>query len=201
MFREAFRNTKLQNAKQLLHIFFKVTQIKLKFYFMYLDTTMSELYILICCFQIIFVIYSEKHLKDIKILSYILHSRTYVPIERCKHLIVQNMRNFSYCKMQSVLHWSCSKWATSWENQQNDCAPSENSDQPGHPPSLIRVFAVRLIGSLGHKLASCGQRRLWSDWVDTRTDLSLRWLHSHFVGFVISRLKCSYPLQQNFTQT
>ena len=23
-------------------------------------------------------------------------------------------------------------------------APSENSDQPGHPPSLIRVFAVRM---------------------------------------------------------
>ena len=22
------------------------------------------------------------------------------------------------------------------------CAPSEDSDQPGHPPSLIRVFAV-----------------------------------------------------------
>ena len=23
------------------------------------------------------------------------------------------------------------------------CVPSEDSDQPGHPPSLIRVFAVR----------------------------------------------------------
>ena len=29
-------------------------------------------------------------------------------------------------------------WAASWQNQQNDCAPSEDSDQPGHPPSLIR---------------------------------------------------------------
>ena len=27
------------------------------------------------------------------------------------------------------------------------CAPSEDSDQPVHPPSLIRVFAVRSIGS------------------------------------------------------
>ena len=27
------------------------------------------------------------------------------------------------------------------------CAPSEDSYQPGHPPSLIRVFAVRLMGS------------------------------------------------------
>ena len=33
-------------------------------------------------------------------------------------------------------------WATSWQNQQNDCAPSEDSVQPGHPPSLIRVLAV-----------------------------------------------------------
>ena len=24
------------------------------------------------------------------------------------------------------------------------CAPSEDSDQPGYPPSLIRVFAVRM---------------------------------------------------------
>ena len=41
-------------------------------------------------------------------------------------------------------------WATTWQNKQNECAPSEDSDQPGHPPSLIRVFAVawRKIGSL-----------------------------------------------------
>ena len=26
--------------------------------------------------------------------------------------------------------------------------PSEDSDQPGHPPSLIRVFAVRSVGSI-----------------------------------------------------
>ena len=30
------------------------------------------------------------------------------------------------------------------QNQQNECAPSEDSDQPWHPPSLIRVFAVRM---------------------------------------------------------
>ena len=37
--------------------------------------------------------------------------------------------------------------ATTWQNQQNECAPSEDSDLPGHPPSLIRVFAVRSVGS------------------------------------------------------
>ena len=35
-------------------------------------------------------------------------------------------------------------WAATWQNQQNECAPSEDSDQPGHLPSLIRVFAVRM---------------------------------------------------------
>ena len=39
-------------------------------------------------------------------------------------------------------------------------APSEDSDQPGHPPSLISVFIVRSMGSLGPIFASGGQRRL-----------------------------------------
>ena len=29
----------------------------------------------------------------------------------------------------------------------------------------------------------------WSDWADAQADLSLRWEHSHFVGFVKRRLK------------
>ena len=33
-------------------------------------------------------------------------------------------------------------WAASWQNQQNDSAPSDDSDKPGHPPSLIRVCAL-----------------------------------------------------------
>ena len=38
-------------------------------------------------------------------------------------------------------------WAASWQNQQSDYAPSEDSVQPGHLPSLIRVFSVRSMGS------------------------------------------------------
>ena len=75
--------------------------------------------------------------------------------------------------------------AASWQNQQCGCAPSEDSDQPGHPPSLIRVFTVRLMGSLGPKLSLCGQRRLWSDWADAQADQSLCWAYNHFVGFVM----------------
>ena len=46
------------------------------------------------------------------------------------------------------------------QNNKMTFAPSEDSDQPGHPPSIIRVFAVLSVGSLGPSVASGGQRRL-----------------------------------------
>ena len=39
--------------------------------------------------------------------------------------------------------------------------------------------------SLSYPLSA--QQNLWSDWVDAQADLSLRWVHSHFVGFVMRR--------------
>ena len=76
------------------------------------------------------------------------------------------------------------------------CAPSEDSDQPGHPRSLIRVFAVRMKKPWVLSYPVSAQRRLWSDWADAQADLSLRWAHMpfcwfchvlscHFVGFVM----------------
>ena len=53
------------------------------------------------------------------------------------------------------------------------CAPSEDSDQPGHPPSLIRVSAVRLKRNWVLSYPLSAQRRLWSDWVDAQAHLSL----------------------------
>ena len=63
------------------------------------------------------------------------------------------------------------------------CEPSEISDQPGHPPILIRIFTMRSNGSYGPNLSSCGQRRLWSNWADAQTDLSLRWAHIPYCWF------------------
>ena len=63
------------------------------------------------------------------------------------------------------------------------CAPSEDSDQPGQPLSLIRVFAVRLKKA---RILSCplsAQQRPWSDWADAQADLSLRWAHMPFCWF------------------
>ena len=65
-----------------------------------------------------------------------------------------------------------------YENQQNDCAPSENSDQPGHPPSLIRVFAVRM-----KKAWILTTHRAHSE----DSDQAGR-IRSHFVGFHIHKL-------------
>ena len=61
-------------------------------------------------------------------------------------------------------------------------------DQPGHPPSLIKVFAVRMKNPwvLSYRLSA--QQRIWSDWPDAQADLSLRWAYTHFVGFVMSWL-------------
>ena len=63
------------------------------------------------------------------------------------------------------------------------CVPTEDSDQSRHQPSLIRVFAVRSVGSWGPKVSSCRQQRLWSDWVDAQADLSLCWARMSFCWF------------------
>ena len=80
-------------------------------------------------------------------------------------------------------------WATSWQNQQNcktnkiACAPSKDSDQPAHLPSLIRVFAVRMKKPWVLSYPMSAQQRLWSDWADPQADLCLRWAHRSFCCF------------------
>ena len=72
------------------------------------------------------------------------------------------------------------------------CVPSKDSDQPGHPPSLIGVFAVRMKKAWVLSYPLSAQGILWSDWADAQpsaqADLSLGWAHSQFVGFVMRRL-------------
>ena len=38
----------------------------------------------------------------------------------------------------------------------------------------------------------------WWDWADAQANLSLRWTHSHLVGFVLSWLKCLKPYYGNY---
>ena len=39
----------------------------------------------------------------------------------------------------------------------------------------------------------------WSDWADAQADLSLRWAHSHFVGFIMRWLKYTFWVSAQFT--
>ena len=59
-------------------------------------------------------------------------------------------------------------------------APSEDSDQLWHPPSLISVFAVRMKKhwALNYLLSAQCQ-----DWADAQPDVSLRWAHMSFCWF------------------
>ena len=78
------------------------------------------------------------------------------------------------------------------------CALSKDSDQPGHPPSLIRVFAVRMKKAwvLSHPLSAQG--RLWSDWADAQADLSLRWAHMSSCWFCHEAAEIQSSLNYQF---
>ena len=70
--------------------------------------------------------------------------------------------------MISKTRWHDVKWAATWQNQPSECAPSEDSAQPGHPPNMIRVFAVRMKKPWVLSYYLSAQRRLWLDWTDAQ---------------------------------
>ena len=92
-------------------------------------------------------------------------------------------------------------WAATWQNQQNDCAPSKDSDQPGHPPSLIRVFAVRMKKPLALSYLLSAQRRLYNQ---TGRMHRLIWVFAgrtcHFVFFcrVVAHMWHTKPQKRTY---
>ena len=88
-----------------------------------------------------------------------------------------NQTSWQYIHVQNHFNCNCI-WAALWQNQQNDCVPSEDSDQSGHPPSLSRIFAVRMKKAWVLSYPLSAQRRLRSDWVDAQADLSRHWAQS-----------------------
>ena len=62
--------------------------------------------------------------------------------ENMKNVLKWRLLKFILLSMVSVKLLE-QLWANAQQNEQSGMAPSEDSDQPGHPPSLIRVFAVR----------------------------------------------------------
>ena len=78
--------------------------------------------------------------------------------------------------------------AATWQNQQNGMFAqrrlrSDWANQPGHSPSLIRVFAVRKKKAWILSYPLSAQRRLCSDWAGAQAGLSLRWAHRSLCWF------------------
>ena len=73
------------------------------------------------------------------------------------------------------------------------CAPSEDSDQHGHPCSLIRLFAVcmKKAGSLATHWAHSKDSDQ-TGWMPRL--IWVHWAHSHFVGFIMRQLKFYFPV-------
>ena len=65
-------------------------------------------------------------------------------------------------------------WAASWQNQQNECAPSEDSDQPGH----LGCSATLWVHSKDSDQTGCMPKLIWVFAGPT----------CHFVGFIMRRL-------------
>ena len=117
---------------------------------------------------------------------------THNSYSKCTRAIWSSLENFSpysrvYLKIKILIYFlvSSGKQIELHRDKTNKmaCAPSEDSDQPGHLPSLIRVFAVRLKKARSLSYPWSAQRRLWSDWTDAQADLSLRWAHMPFCWF------------------
>ena len=78
------------------------------------------------------------------------------------------------------------------------CTPSEDSDHSAYSRSLIIIYTGRMLDkcSLGCKVSSCGQGRLWSNCANAQSDLSLRWAHAR--RYVFSRLYHMCTCSVNF---
>ena len=80
------------------------------------------------------------------------------------------------------------------------CEPNKDSDQPGHLPSLNRVFAVCMKKAWVLSYPLSIQQRLWSDWTysdQTVQMCKLIWVFAvhtfHFVSFVLMQFDYMKP--------
>ena len=63
------------------------------------------------------------------------------------------------------------------------CETGADSDQPGHPSSLIRDFAVCMAVTLSLSYALSAQPGLQSEWLDAQADLNLTQAHMPLCWF------------------
>ena len=70
-------------------------------------------------------------------------STTWVISLDCRYSELYNFSLLGFCLFLYNIRRK-NLWTATWQNQENECASSEDSDQPGHPPSLIIDFAIRM---------------------------------------------------------
>ena len=122
--------------------------------------------------------------------STLMFRKSYIYMFACAQIVLkESLYSYFTILVHSMWNWNISRLVT---KPTKDFAPSEDSDQPGHPPSLMGIFAVRTKKAWVLSYPLSAQRRLWSDWADAQADLSLCWAHSHFVGFVTRRHICCW---------
>ena len=97
--------------------------------------------------------------------------------------------NFSWFVSLKLFLLVINIWAATWKTNKMSVRPAKSQISLGIRPvwSETSLSAWRNLGPLATYPLSA-QRRLCSDWADAQADLSLRWPHSHFVGFVMSRI-------------
>ena len=92
-------------------------------------------------------------------------------------IYVEDHQSLHHCWLWEYEMSHCMTKPTKWQ-----CSPSENSDKPGHLPSLISLrYPMKKHWALNYLLSA--QWRLWSDWADAQADPSLRWEHMSFCWF------------------
>ena len=104
--------------------------------------------------------------------------------------------SYIYITVKTIIQGQAElNWATSWKTNKVACAPSKDSDQPGHLPSLIRVFTVRMKKAWFISYPLSAQRRLirlgwcpgWSESLlgAHATLLVLSWGSSYLLGVLL----------------
>ena len=113
--------------------------------------------------------------------------------ENCFEEHLNPVQNFPSCKLTEPPHDKTNKMPVRPAKAQISLgirpvwSESSLSISLGNRP-VWSVFAVRTKKAWFLSYPLSAKRRFWSDLADAQTDLSLRWAHSHVVGFVMRRL-------------
>ena len=121
-------------------------------------------------YQVLFLLLNDPQIEKIDYWYQKSVSLWVCPLHKKKNGAACSATGTSFCYFTSLASKKSTYEPPHDKTNEMARAPSEDSEQPGHPPSLIRVFAVRIkkAGVLSYPLSA--QQRLWSDWAEALGD-------------------------------